>query len=472
MQVAMIGAGSVGFTRGLVRDILAVPEFADIEFRFMDIGEENLKMAADLCRKMIADNGLPARVFATTNQREAVAGADYVICTARVGGLEAFAHDVEIPLKYGVDQCVADTLGPGGVFYALRSIPMLLDVAEDMRAVAPDALLLNYQNPNAMNCWALRRAGGVRSIGLCHGVQGGHWLIARALGLPPEEVDYVCVGINHQTWYTQVTHKGVDMLPRLREAMEKDPEIAEQEPCRMDVMRRFGYFSTESNGHLSEYLPWYRKRPAELERWIYKGSWIGGRTAGYLDECRRSRDEYKQMYPRWMQEQSVVIGPATRGHEHASYILEGLETGRPYRGHINVGNTGLIANLPEGCTVELPCYVDANGINPAWVGKLPMGCAATCRASISVQEMTVEAALTGDRELVKLAVLHDPLTAAVCNPEEVWAMCDEMFAALAPWMPQFNGEGRRWADIPLPFGGTLRAPRPGGPVGPAGELRG
>jgi alpha-galactosidase len=466
IKVAMIGAGSVGFTRGLVRDVLAVPEFADAEFRFMDISQENLEMAVNLCRKMIADNGLPATVQGTTNQREAIAEADYVICTARVGGLEAFAHDVEIPLKYGVDQCVADTLGPGGVFYALRTIPMILGVAEDMRALAPDALMLNYQNPNAMVCWALRRAGGVRSVGLCHGVQGGHALIAKALGLQQENVDIVCVGINHQTWYIQVTYQGKDMLPFLLEAMEKNPEIAEQEPCRIDVMKRFGYFSTESNGHLSEYLPFYRKRPGELKRWIYEGTWIGGRTAGYLNHCRGARDEYQEMYPQWLQEPSVAIGPQTRGQEHASYILEALETGRTYRGHLNVGNTGLISNLPDGCTVELPCYVDANGIHPAWVGAMPMACAATCRVSIGVQEMAVEAALTGNRELVKLAVLHDPLTGAVCNPEEVWAMCDEMFAALAPWMPQFNGQGATYPDLPPYSGGILRAPRPAGECRP------
>ena len=280
IKIAMIGAGSVGFTRGLVRDVLAVPEFADTEFRFMDISQENLDMAANLCRKTIADNGLPATIIGTTNQREALEGADYVICTARVGGLEAFAHDVEIPLKYGVDQCVADTLGPGGIFYGLRSIPMVLGVAADMRDVAPDALLLNYQNPNAMVCWALRRAGGVRSVGLCHGVQGGHALIAKALGLPQKDVDIVCAGINHQTWYIQVTHQGKDMMPFLLEAMEKNPEIAEQEPCRLDVMKRFGYFSTESNGHLSEYLPWYRKRPEELKRWIYDGNMDRGAHGG------------------------------------------------------------------------------------------------------------------------------------------------------------------------------------------------
>ncbi|MBN1583923.1 MAG: alpha-glucosidase/alpha-galactosidase, partial [Anaerolineae bacterium] len=425
LKIAVIGAGSVGFTRRLLRDILAVPEFADAEFRFMDISRENLDMATNLCRKMIADSNLAAKILPTMDRREAIRDTDYVLCVARVGGLEAFAHDVEIPLKYGVDQCVGDTLGPGGIFYALRTIPVLLDVAADMREVAPDALLINYSNPMAMNSWAMRRAGGVRYIGLCHGVQGGHSLIAKALGLPPEEVDYVCAGINHQTWYIQVTHQGKDMLPFLLEAMENNPDIAAREPCRIDVLRRFGYFSTESNGHLSEYLPWYRKRPDEIARWIHPEHWIDGQTAGYLNHCRKMRNEYEEMYPQWLKEASQPIGPETRSQEHASYIIEALETGRPYRGHFNVGNTGLITNLPAGCTVELPCYVDGNGISPAWVGALPLPCAATCRVSINVQEMTVQAALTGDRELVKQAVMHDPLTGAVCNTEEIWAMCDE-----------------------------------------------
>ncbi|NLS78586.1 MAG: alpha-glucosidase/alpha-galactosidase [Chloroflexi bacterium] len=456
IKIAAIGAGSVGFTRKLLADVLSVPELQDTEFRFMDISPENLEMATNLCRKIIADNGLPATIHPTLDRREAIRGADYVLCTARVGGLEAFGYDVEIPLKYGVDQCVADTLGPGGVFYALRTIPVLLDICADIRELAPRALFLNYSNPMAMNSWAVRRAGGVRFIGLCHGVEGGHALIAKALGLPPAEVDFVCAGINHQTWYVQVTHRGVDMLPKLLEAMESNPEIAQREPCRIDILRRFGYFSTESNGHLSEYLPWYRKRPAEIKQWIYDGTWIGGRTAGYLNNCRQASDEYQRMYPTWLQEPAVKVGPQTRSSEHASHIIEALETGRLYRGHFNVGNTGLITNLPDGCTVELPCYVDGNGVFPAWVGPLPLPCAATCRVSINVQEMAVQAALTGDRELVKLAVLHDPLTGAVCNTAEVWAMCDEMFEALAPWLPQFNGEGRTWADLPQPDGGAIK----------------
>jgi alpha-galactosidase len=464
IKVAMIGAGSVGFTRKLMMDILAVEELREAEFRFMDISEQNLEMVTNLCRKMIADAGLAStvKVVATTKQREAIAGANYVISVARVGGLEAFAHDVEIPLKYGVDQCVGDTLGPGGIFYAQRTIPVLLDIAKDIRETAPEALFLNYSNPMAMNSWAVRRAGGVRYVGLCHGVEGGHYLIAKALGLPKEELDIICAGINHQTWYIRVTHKGQDVLPGLLEAMEHNAEIAEQEPVRIDMLRRFGYFSTESNGHLSEYVPWYRKRPDELQHWIWDGSWICGPTAGYLNHCRQARNDYEEMYPKWMSGEADVIHLGERSGEHGSHIIEALETGRPYRGHFNVENRGYIPNLPDGCTVELPCYADASGINPAYVGPLPMGCAATCKVSINVQELAVQAALTGDKELLKLALLHDPLTGAVCNTEEVWAMADEMLEALAPWMPQYNGEGRTWADIPQPDGGALRFPRPQG----------
>ncbi|MCA0991359.1 alpha-glucosidase/alpha-galactosidase [Pseudalkalibacillus hwajinpoensis] len=451
IKVAMIGAGSVGFTRRLMMDILGVKELRDTEFHLMDINEDNLEMTQNLCEKMIQDNNLPAKIVATTNQREAIRGADYVFCMARVGGLEAFKHDVEIPLKYGVDQCVGDTLGPGGVFFALRTIPVLLDIAKDIRETAPNALFMNYSNPMAMNTWAVRRAGGVNIIGLCHGVQGGHKQIARALGYPEEEVDYVCAGINHQTWYVQVSHKGKDMLPYLAEAFEKHSELSKSEPVRLDVLRRFGYYSTESNGHLSEYLPWYRKDKEEMnKKWVYPDVWIGGRTAGYLNHCINKTSEYKEMYPKWMNGEEEYIKLGDRSHEHGSYIIEAIETGRTYRGHFNIENKGILTNLPNGSTIEVPCYVDRNGITAGYVGDLPLQCAATCRSSISVQEMAVEAALTGNRELVKLAILHDPLTAAVCSPEQVWEMVDEMFAALDPWLPQFNGEGRTWEDIPQP----------------------
>jgi alpha-galactosidase len=438
IRVAMIGAGSVGFTRRLLMDILAVPELRDTEFRFWDISEENLEMAVNLCRSMIERDGLPAKVVSAKNQREAITNADYVISTVRVGGLEAFAHDIEIPLKYGVDQCVGDTLGPGGIFYALRTIPVLLGIARDIEEVAPDAVFLNYSNPMAMNTWAIRKATKVNVIGLCHGVQGGHHQIAQAFGLDPKEVDYVCAGINHQTWFIKVSHKGVDLTDKVLEAFEKHETLSKSEPLRIDVMRRFGYYSTESNGHLSEYLPWYRKRDKKnKDQWIDYSVWIGGETGGYLRYCRESQDDYKKNYPKWLSGELESIRLGDRSCEHGSYIIEALETGRPYTGCFNVANSGLITNLPEGCTVELPCTADGNGIHPHYVGNLPLACAATCRVSVSVQEMAVEAALTGNRDLVKLAILHDPLTGAICTPDEVWAMADEMFEALAPWLPQF-----------------------------------
>ena len=438
-KIAMIGAGSVGFTSRLFPDILSVPEFRDSEFRLMDISRENLEMVGNLCSKTVTDNSLPTKVIATTDRKEALRGADYVISTVRVGGLEAFAHDIEIPLKYGVDQCVGDTLGPGGIFYALRTIPVLLDVARDMREVCPNALLLNYSNPMAMNCWALRRAGGVRIVGLCHGVQGGAWQIATALGVPYKELEFVCAGINHQTWFIKVMHKGKDLTDKVLDAFKANADLMKSEPLRIDVLERFGYYSTESNGHLSEYLPWYRKRGKEqMDRWIDYSVWAGGETGGYLRVCRESQDNYKKNYPKWLSGEKEMIKLGKRSGEHGSYIIEGLETGRRYWGCFNVENTGLITNLPDGCTVELPCIVDSNGIQPTFVGDLPMQCAATCRASISAQELTVEAALTGDKQLVKLALMHDPLTGAICTPDEIWAMADEMFEALRPWLPQFS----------------------------------
>lgn len=438
IKIAFIGAGSVGFTRRLLMDILAVPELQDTEFRLMDISPENLEMAKNLCAKMVADNNLPAKIVATMDRREALDGVDYVVTMVRVGGLEAFAYDIEIPLKYGVDQCVGDTLGPGGIFYALRTIPVLLDIAKDMREVCPDALWLNYSNPMAMNCWAVRKAGGVRIIGLCHGVQGGAHQIAHAFGIPYEELEYVCAGINHQTWFIKVAHKGQDLTHKVLEAFQKNEQLMKSEPLRIDVLERFGYYSTESNGHLSEYLPWYRKGSKEQkERWYDPDVWAGGETGGYLRVCRESQHSYRENYPKWMSGELDQIPLGQRSHEHGSYIIEALETGRRYWGCFNVENTGLITNLPNGCTVELPCIVDSNGIHPTFIGDLPSQCAATCSASVNVQKMAVEAALTGDRQLVKLAVLHDPLTSAVCTPDQVWAMCDEMFEKLSPWLPQF-----------------------------------
>jgi len=455
IKIAMIGAGSIGFTRRLMRDIVAVPELADTVFAFTDISERNLEMVTQLCRRDLEANKLPARIISTLDRRAAIADSDYVVCMIRQGGLEAFQLDIDIPLKYGVDQCVGDTICAGGIMYAQRSIPELLKFCRDIREVAkPGALFLNYSNPMAMNTWACNKYGGVRTIGLCHGVQGAHWQITKVIELwarkegligPDEtlhrnEVDVIAAGLNHQTWFIKVQWRGLDMVPKLLELFEAHPEYSRTEKVRIDVLRRFGYYSTESNGHLSEYLPWYRKRPEEIMRWIDLSSWIHGETGGYLRVCIEARNWFETDFPRWLAEPPLDLKTYQRSEEHGSYIIEALETGRVYRGHFNVVNQGHITNLPNGCVVEIPGYVDRTGIHMPVVGDLPLACAATCAASVRVQEMAMEAAVHGDVMLLKQAMLHDPLVGAVCNPEEVWQMTDEMLVAQAQWLPQYADE--------------------------------
>ncbi|MFC1996076.1 alpha-glucosidase/alpha-galactosidase [Chloroflexota bacterium] len=455
IKVAMIGAGSVGFTRRLMYDILSVPELADTQFTLMDISKRNLDMVYQLCDRDVKANNLPARVEATLDRRAAIADADYVISTIRQGRLEAFQLDIDIPLKYGVDQCVGDTICAGGIMYAQRTIVELLDFCKDIREVAkPEALFLNYSNPMAMNTWACNQYGGVQTIGLCHGVQGAHWQITRCTemwakreGLIPQdyemhrdEVDVIAAGLNHQTWFIKVEWRGHDMLPLLPELFEGHPEYAQTEKVRIDVLKRFGYYSTESNGHLSEYLPWYRKRPEEINKWIDLSSWINGETGGYLRVCTEGRNWFETDFPQWLAEEPKKIPLENRSEEHGSYIIEALETGRTYRGHFNTINQGHITNLPDGCAVEIPGYVDRTGIHSPVVGDLPIACAASCSTSVRVQQLGVEAAVHGDIDLLKLSMLHDPLVGAVCDPEEVWQMTDEMMIAQAQWLPQYTAE--------------------------------
>ncbi len=472
IRIAMIGAGSVGFTTKLMHDVLCVPELRDATFALTDISESNLDMVAQICRRDVEAAKLPAKIEATTDRRLAIAGADYVISTIRQGGLDAFATDVDIPLKYGVDQCVGDTLCAGGLMYAQRTIPALLDFCRDIRELAkPDVLFLNYSNPMAMNTWACNQYGKVKTVGLCHGVQGAHWQIAHCIeiyakrngilpadyaspgetarprwglefpiGLHRREVDVICAGINHQTWFVQVRFRGEDFTSKLPALFAAHPEYPQTEKVRIDVLNRFGFYSTESNGHLSEYLPWYRKRTDEISQWIDLSSWINGETGGYLRVCTEGRNWFETDFPNWLSQPPAKIAPENRSEEHGSYIIEALETGRAYRGHFNIVNRGHITNLPDGCVVEVPGYVDGNGINMPIVGDLPMACAATCAASVRVQEMGMEAAVRGDVVLLKLAMLHDPLVGAVCDPEEVWQMTDEMLVAQRQWLPNYAAE--------------------------------
>ena len=438
-KISFIGAGSLVFARKLFTDIMSVPAFHDVEVSFTDINEDNLEKTRALCQRDLDANGIPIRIEATTDRRKAFKGARYIVNCVRIGGLEGFEKDIEIPLRYGVDQCVGDTLCIGGIMYGQRVIAEMLEFCKDIRDVAENgAIMLNYSNPNAMATWACNKYGGVRTIGLCHGEIHGELQIAEVLGIPREELDIICAGINHQTWYISVKHHGKDMIPYLLEAFEKHEKFSKEEKVRIDILRRFGYYSTESNGHLSEYLAWYRKRPEEISKWIDLSKWIHGETGGYLRITREERNWFETDYPRILADPPKKLDGSERGKEHCSYIIESLETGKSYRGHFNVMNEGCITNLPSESVVEVPCYVDGNGISVPKVGDLPLGCAAICSQSIWVQKLAVEAAVHGDVSLLKQAALLDPLTGAVCNPPEVWQMVDEMLIAEEEWLPQYR----------------------------------
>ncbi|MCL1856632.1 MAG: alpha-glucosidase/alpha-galactosidase [Kiritimatiellaeota bacterium] len=459
-KIACVGAGSLGFTRTLMHDLLAVPEFQGITIALTDISPKNLSMITKILERDIRANKLPAKIESTTDRRKAFTDAKYIINSTRIGGLEAFATDIEIPLKYGVDQCVGDTLCAGGIMYGQRGIEAMRGFCEDVNDVAaPDALMLNYGNPNAMLTWAANEYFGVDCIGLCHGVQGGHWqlsdLIQRVVNgkkkegdkgfrkVTMKDVDIICAGINHQTWYVQVIFDGVDWANERREeliaAFESHPDYCKTERVRIDIMKRFGYYSTESNGHLSEYVPWYRKRKGETVNWIDMGSWINGETGGYLRVCAEGRNWFETEFPKILAEAPWSLEKHHRSHEHGSYIIEGLETGRPYRGHFNVVNGDTLTNLPKDAIVEVPCWVDRNGVSVPAIGELPLACAAICSTSINVQRLAVLAAIEGDVELLKQAMLLDPLTSAVCTTPEISQMTDEMLIAQAKWLPQYKG---------------------------------
>ncbi len=372
-KITLIGAGSVVFTRNLCSDILLTPALQESTIVLMDINPERLALANDLVQALVEQRGLKAKVQATTNRREAVQDADYVVTTFQQGGLEAYALDIEIPQKYGVEQCVGDTLGPGGVFRALRTIPVLLDLSRDMDEVAaPDALLINYVNPMAANCWAVDRSSGRPHVGLCHSVQGTSAMLAGWVDIPYDEVVFLCAGINHQAFFLEFCRGKQDLYPLIWEAIKR-AKVDAQEPVRIELMKYFGYFVTESSGHASEYMPYFRKTAQMVNEQLaprfreehndwssYAGShWFDfGRTGGYLRHClnrvEESQAEYKEMIA------GKTPPPAKRTHEYGSYIIEAIESNKPARINGNVPNRGLIDNLPRGCCVEVPCLVDGN----------------------------------------------------------------------------------------------------------------
>jgi len=434
-RIAMIGAGSMIFCKTLAMDIFATEALRDSEIRLMSRTRPKLDRMEAFLKGVVKKNGLPAKVWSTLDRREAVKGADYVICMVQIGGVEAFKYDYEIPLKYGVDQCIGDSLGPGGVFRGLRTLPMMAGLIRDMEELAPKAVLLNYTNPMAALCLGIGRiTRKIPFIGLCHGVQTTLDLISRYVDCPKERIDFLCAGINHMAWFLTLRDKrsGKDLYPVLRRNIEK-PEYYANEKVRGEVMRQFGCFMTESSGHLSEYLPWFRSSERALKTYCDEPA-FGGESGAYYKYSAFMRKKYGHID--YLAAENTKLGK--RSVEYCSYILEAMQTDRPFRLNGNVRNDGYITNLPAGCCVEVPVYVDKQGLHPARVGALPPQCAALNQSNVTVQTLAVEAGLTGDPEHVVHAVALDPLTGARCTLKEVRAMVAEMLAAEARWLPQFK----------------------------------
>lgn len=434
-KIAMIGAGSVVFCKTLTSDILATPALRDSEIALMDPDEVRLHRMEAFIKRMIKENGLPARVSATTNRREAIKNADFVVIMIQVGGFKAFGFDYEIPMKYGVDQCIGDSLGPGGVFRGQRHIPVLVGVAKDMKELArPNAIMLQYANPMAGNCLALGKATDVQFVGLCHGVQTTLTLISGYCGVPKDEITFTCGGINHMDWFLRLEHKGRDLYPQLRALFEK-PEYYKNEKVRGEVCRHFGYFMTESTGHLSEYLPWFRKNKKALDLYCDEPM-FGGETGAYYKYSKALAEKYAKHDPLEFENPKIDH----RSVEYCSYIMEAVATGKPFRFMGNVRNDGYITNLPAGCCVEVATFADDAGLHPTNVGALPPQLAACCMTNVNSQILCAEAALTGDPEYLVHAIALDPLAGAVCTLKEIRDMASELLEAERQWTPQFAGK--------------------------------
>ena len=447
VKITLIGAGSVVFAKTLLGDILQFPELADASICLMDIDPDRLRVAEKMTRRMVDRLGVSARVSATLDQREAIRGARYVICTIQVGGNDpGNDFDFEIPRRYGLRQTIADTLGVGGVFRGLRTIPVVNGIARDIAEVgAAGCLLLNYTNPMAMLCRAVERSTGIPHVGLCHSVQSTSRRLAAYSALDYEDVSYLVAGINHMAFFLRFETRGRDAYPLLFRKLA-DPSF-QADRVRFEMMRRTGYFVTESSEHQAEYLPHFLPHGDEIVK----------RFDIPLDDGLRRRasivDTWKATEARLIGDHSagIEVGPQT--HEYGAFIIHSRETGVPRVIYGNVPNTGLITNLPDRCCVEVPCLVDAQGLQPTVIGDLPPQLAALCRSNINVQELTVEAALTGRREHIYHAVMADPNAAATLTLDQIWAMCDELIAAhqgtgvLGEFAPVISGTGRGYAGV-------------------------
>lgn len=434
-KIAFIGAGSTVFTKNLLGDLLSFPEFSDAVISLHDIDPARLAESETVARAVIQALGAQPHLEVTTDRRATLDGAGYVINMIQVGGYRpATVIDFDIPKKYGLRQTIGDTLGIGGIMRGLRTIPVLLDIARDMEAVCPHALLINYVNPMAINTWAVNQATSIRVVGLCHSVQGTAQELARDLGIPAGEVDYLCAGINHMAFYLRLEQRTPagprDLTPDLRQVIVEG-RVPKHNRVRYTAFQHLGYFVTESSEHFAEYTPWFLKsgRPDLVERYNIP-----------LDEYPR---RCEAQISRWAQLRTLLSDAGTalqveRSGEYCAGIIHSLETGveRVFNG--NVQNRGLIDNLPQDCVVEVPCRVGADGITPLAVGKLPAHLAALMQTNINVQRLTVEAALSGSREMVYYAALLDPRTAAELDPDAIHSLVDELLEAHRSWLPQFQ----------------------------------
>ncbi|MFN2224676.1 MAG: alpha-galactosidase [Anaerolineae bacterium] len=423
-KIAILGAGSAVFARQLMADLLCTPGLERGTFALVDVDPERLELARGIAQLLIERSGRDWTVQATEEREEVLPGCDHVISLIEVAGLRNVRPDYEIPLQYGVDQCIGDTIGPGGVFKMLRTGPAWLDIVRDVQRLCPAAVVMNYTNPmSALTLLALR-ASELQLVGLCHSVQGTSRQLAGYLDVPYEEMRFRCAGINHMAWFVELTHQGEDLYPRLCQAA-RDPEIYECDPVRFEIMLAFGAFVTESSGHFSEYVPYFRKRPDLLERYTREG--YRGESGFYANNWPRWRRQADETIRAQLAGRSEVV--LERSGEYASYIVEAVEMNRPVTIHGNVLNTGLIENLPAGSCVEVPVLVDGTGLHPVHFGPLPPQLAALDAAHTHIHELMVEAVLERDRNAALQALMLDPLTAAVLSPAEIGDMFDEMWAA-------------------------------------------
>jgi len=445
IKVVMLGAGSF-FTPSILNDILRTPGEQGGELALVDIDAGRLEPMRKMVALMVERLGKADKwkVTATTERKEALPGAHYVVSSIEVSGLECVRIDNDLPAKYGINQCIGDTIGPGGLFKGFRTIPVFLEILKDMEALCPEALMLNYTNPMAMMCLAAFRSSRIQTVGLCHSVQGTSHLLAKRAGVPYEEMEWECAGINHLAWFTKLRHQGRDLYPELMEQARKGIEEGWEDPhnhpdfFRKDMMRHFGAFITESSGHLSEYLPYYRKRPALIEK--YAGAGYHGETAYYADNWPKWRAEQDKDKKAYLSGEKEL--PEKRTWEYAAWIIEAREKNSPYRFHGNVYNCvpgqdggSLITNLMADACVEVACLVDQNGVQPTRYGALPPQMAALCNSNLAVFDLGAQACIERDKEKAIHALMLDPLSAAVCSPAEIKALALEMFEAEKAFLP-------------------------------------